>query len=127
MKLKNKILKSTLLFALSGFCVLLAPLALAEGIGAILDRSAGENFLSINNFITGALYLAGISLGGVGIFKIRDYMKDSDRTPLKLPLGLILTAVIAIALPSFLKTGVDTVFGQGQATLNSLEGSQLRR
>ena len=99
--------------------------AFAKGIGDVLDATSTANFEKINNFITAGMYLAGVGFGAAGIFKLRDYMKDDQgRASLKLPVGLLIAASLALAMPSYLKTGVDTTFGTG-AAMNTLQGSKL--
>jgi peptidoglycan/LPS O-acetylase OafA/YrhL len=113
--------------AIAAGLALTAGAALAASLGGIADTAANQNFLSLNNFITGGMYLAGVGLGAAGVFKLRDHIKEPDRTPLKMPLGFLVAASCALALPSYLRTGVDTTFGTGQATINDLRGSQLGR
>jgi hypothetical protein len=127
MKFQAKSSKLAVTLSVLGVGLLVGDAAMADSLGTILDRGASQNFLSANNFITGFMYLAGVGMGAAGVFKLRDYMKDSDRNSLKLPAGLLIAASLALALPSYLKTGVDTTFGQGNATLNTLQGSQLGR
>jgi hypothetical protein len=94
----------------------------AAPLGQVLSNAASNNFSQTSMFITAFMYVAGIAMGAAGIFKLRDYMKDSDRNSLKVPAGLLLAASLALALPSYLKTGVDTTFGGG-ATMNSISGT----
>ena len=119
--------KSTLIlaaFAATG--MLVGSPAFAAGIGDVLAATSTANFEKINNFITAGMYLAGVGFGAAGIFKLRDYMKDDQgRASLKLPVGLLIAASLALAMPSYLKTGVDTTFGTG-AAMNTLQGSTLR-
>lgn len=105
--------------------LLMADVANAASVGTLLQNAASANFTQTNTFVTGFMYVAGVIMGAAGVFKLRDHMKSPDHNPLKVPVGLLLAASLALALPSYLKTGVDTTFGQGNATMNTLNGSTL--
>ena len=118
---KNKMAYLFLALGVLGF----SDLALADSIGTIMNNVSSQNFLSINNFITAGCYLFGVGTGITAIVKFKAHAHDPDRNPLKTPIMLLIVAACAVALPSFIKTGVDTTFGQGAATLNSINGSQV--
>lgn len=127
MKLLAKPSKLAFMLTATAAGLLMGDAAMADTLGTVLTTSASNNFLATNNFITGFMYLAGIGMGAAGIFKLRDYMKDDQgRASLKVPAGLLIAASLALAMPSYLKTGVDTTFGTG-ASMNSLSGSSLGR
>jgi hypothetical protein len=123
MKLKQQYVKTGLM-ALALMAI--SSVASAAPLGQVLDQIAAGNFGATARFINGALYVAGFAFGGSAIYKLRKYIKDPDRESLALPAGLALCAVLCLALPSYLQTGVDTVFSSGQQ-LNSLGGSGMIR
>jgi hypothetical protein len=82
----------------------------------------------MNKFLTAGAYVAGIAFGIGSVLGFRAYVKDErgDKT-LKMPVGLLVVAALALALPSYLGTGLDTVFGGSGGNSQGVGGVQQIR
>lgn len=79
----------------------------------------------VNNLITGGAYLLGVAFGVKAALKLKEHNESEGRTKLSTPLTLGVVSACLLALPSFLKTGVETAMGSG-ATMGSLNGSRIQ-
>lgn len=99
---------------------MVATEALAQQYGG--GQSAGQIAANISRSVTdtGRLaetvaYVVAAFLGLGAVFKFKAYNDNPQQTPLKQPIGLLAAAALSAALPMVIDSGVQTMWGQGNA------------
>lgn len=69
--------------------------------------------------------LAGIFIGFSGVLMLKQYADEGNRIDIKQPLMRIVVAVMLVALPLTLGTGVGSIFGSGDTMKASGTSSGL--
>lgn len=99
----------------------LPALAGAATIGDVASN-VGGSFTAIADLFSGASYLAGAGLGIQSALKFKDHNTNPQQTKLSTPMTYALVAGALLALPSFIGTATDTMWGAGQGHATSLSG-----
>ena len=85
----------------------------STGVGLSgLTGNTTNQFEAITMILSGLAYVAGIGFGLKAALKLKQQSESNGQIPLSQPIMLGVVAAILIALPTFLTTGVDTVFGE---------------
>jgi len=66
------------------------------------------------NLMAAIAYVSGIVLGIKGVLKLKEHNESKGQVKLIIPIVLLLSAFLLLALPSALKSGIET-FGFDQA------------
>ena len=99
----------------------LPALAGAETIGDVSGHISG-NFAAIADLLSGAAYLAGAALGIQAALKFKEHNANAQQVKLSTPMTYALVAGALLALPSFIGTATDTMWGSGNGKATSLTG-----
>lgn len=89
--------------------LLVAEPAMAETAGEVADRLTGQ-FEGFAKLIFGAMFLVGIGLGGLAALKFKAHADNPQQNKLTTPIILALVAAMLIALPTFINTGLETLW-----------------
>ena len=107
----NKNLLKSVVFIGLGTLAVVSP-SFAEGVGLSgLTENTTSQFTAISTILSGLAYVAGIGFGLKAALKLKQQSESNGQIPLSQPIMLGVVAAILITLPTFLTTGVDTVFG----------------
>lgn len=112
------------LIAAAGLAVYAEP-SQAQTLGDIANAIVQGTLGGVNNLITGGAYLMGVAFGVKAALKLKEHNESEGRTKLSTPLTLGVVSALLLALPTFLKSGVETTLGSG-ATMGSLTGSKIQ-
>ena len=117
----RKISKTNLMLLAVSLSMLAAP-AFAATAG---DMAEGvfQQLSSFADLFMGAIFLAGLGIGGAAAFKFKAHSENAQQVPLKVPLTYAAVAAICIGLPAFLMMGTSTLFGEDGARGSMEEGS----
>jgi hypothetical protein len=86
------------------------------------------NFASIADLLGGGSYLAGAAMGIQSALKFKAHNENPQQVKLSQPMTYAAVAGALLALPTFLTTGSDTMFGQSGGETTRIDGSnQLGR
>jgi intracellular multiplication protein IcmD len=85
------------------------------------------NFGSIADLLGGGAYLAGAAFGIQAALKFKAHNENPQQVKLSQPLTYAVVAGALLALPTWLTTGSDTMFGVGGGTATSINGNSLGR
>lgn len=105
------------------FAMLATTLATAEALAAYSGgQSAGQiagnvsqSIANMGNLAETVAYVAAAFLGLGAVFKFKGYNDNPQQTPLKQPIGWLAAAALSAALPMVIDSGVQTMWGQGNA------------
>jgi len=123
MKLNKNILGaigigSLLLVASSG--------AMAQGLNDVTGTLMGQ-MPGITDVLSAVAYIAGIGFGIKAALKFKEHNETKgQQVPLSAPITLAAVAAMLIALPTFLTTGTEAVFGVGAEGTGIEAGGALR-
>lgn len=112
------------LIATAGLAMFSEP-SQAQTLGDIANAIVQGTLGGVNNLITGGAYLMGVAFGVKAALKLKEHNESEGRTKLSTPLTLGVVSALLLALPTFLKSGVETTLGSG-ATMGSLTGSKIQ-
>ena len=125
--MKKNLLKVVGYSVASAACLLVASEpALAQGLNTITGNVKGQ-FGGIVDVMSGLAYIGGIGFGIKSAMKLKEYNEQQGKVPLSTPIMLALVAAILIALPSFLTTGQESVFGAGAQGTSINGGGALKK
>lgn len=102
-----------------------AGVASAQGLNTV-TTTLSDQMSGIVNVISAVSYIVGIALGIKAALKMKEHNETKGQVPLSTPIVLAVVAAILLALPTFLKTGKEALFGSG-STGTDLQGSALQR
>ena len=115
----------------AGALAMVAVGALVGTEAALLGSTVGQmasnvssNFSAMADLLSGGSYLAGAGFGIKSAMAFKMHAEDARQHKLSTAMVLALVSGSLLALPTFLSTGSDTMFGQG-AQQNSLSGGVL--
>lgn len=83
-----------------------------QGLGQI-GRNVNQSFMGLSSAAEGFCYVAAIFFLIMGILKFRAHKEDPRSTPLGMPVGLWICAVLFAFAPMVLMTGGATIWGDG--------------
>ena len=125
--MKKNLLKVLGYSLASTACLLVATEpAMAQGLNTITSNVRGQ-FGGIVDVLSGLAYIGGIGFGIKSAMKLKEYNESQGKVPLSTPIMLALVAAILIALPSFLTTGQESVFGAGAQNTSINGGGALKK
>jgi hypothetical protein len=120
--MKNNTLKVMAVLGLAMF----AGGAFAQTGLNVVTTTMSNQMAGIVNVISAIAYIVGIALGIKAALKMKEHNETKGQVPLSTPIVLAVVAAVLLALPTFLKTGKEGVFGAG-STGTDLQGSTLQR
>ena len=114
----KKFLKTSNVAFIAMVLMMVASPAFAQNAGDVADNLFGqfENFADV---ITGAIFLAGLGIGGAAALKFKAHSENPGQVSLKIPMIYAIVAAICIGFVAFLQVGRNTIFGDGDG--NSLD------
>ncbi|MCB1784376.1 MAG: hypothetical protein KDI13_10335 [Alphaproteobacteria bacterium] len=92
----------------------LAPLG--DNVNSIFENVLDSTYL-IPGLVTGIGYLLGLLMGGLGILKVKAYVEDPDRNPLKESIIRFVAGGALFALPAIFTAMYTTIENGGMGTL----------
>lgn len=98
--------------------------AMAEDLKGVTGRITGQ-MPGIAEVLSAVAYIGGVGFGIKAALKLKEHNESKGQVPLSQPITLGIVAALLLALPSFLTTGKETVFGAG-ATGTTLDGSTIK-
>ena len=114
--------------ALTAVGVLLGDHATILGVDAAgISNTVRNNFGAIADLLGGGSYLAGAGFGIQSALKFKAHADDNRQNNIVKPIAYAGVAGALLALPTFLTTGSDTLFGQGSGDATSIDGNGLGR
>ncbi len=108
---------ATVLVAFSG-------VASAQGINSVTTTLLGQ-MPGITDVLSAIAYIAGVGFGIKAALKLKEYNESKGQVPLSAPITLAVVAALLLALPTFLATSKEAVFGTGTQGTN-VNGGTLR-
>jgi len=98
--------------------------AMAQGINTVTNNVMGQ-MPGITDVLSAVAYIAGIGFGIKAALKLREHNETKGQVPISTPITLGVVAALLLALPTFLSTGKEAVFGTGSTGTN-VQGGTLR-
>lgn len=92
------------------------------GGGATLGDVAGNVRDTMNNvaqLITAVSYVAGVGFGVMGMLKLKAHKDQPAQVPLSQPMVLLVIAAGLVFLPSLIKSGGATIWGESAENANT--------
>lgn len=123
--MKKSLMHAAILGLTASAAMLVSGPAAAATLGDLANGIVNNTLSGANNLITGGAYLLGVAFGVKAALKLKEHNESEGRTKLSTPLTLGVVSAMLLALPSFLKTGVETTMGSG-ASMNSLQGTRIQ-
>lgn len=109
---KKYALPALQLIGAAGLCML-PEFASAMNVGAVAQNVSG-NFTALADLISGGAYLGGAGLGIQAALKFKAHNENPQQVKLSQPMVYALVAASLLALPSFIGTASDTMWGGSQ-------------
>lgn len=109
--------------AVMGMIGLSSAPSYAQGLNTVTTNLSGQ-MTGVVNVISAISYILGVALGVKAALKMKESNETKGQVPISNAIVLALVAGVLLALPTFLKTGKETIFGGG-ATSTDLSGSSL--
>lgn len=113
--MKMTALKAALPAAVLGALALGTDSAMAASIGQVAGNIKTSLSGVLELLFTGA-YVGGAICGLLAAVKLKAHNDNPQQTPMKTPVILFIVCAILVALPSFLQTSTETVWGSGGGT-----------
>ena len=89
----------------------------AESIGEALENS-GDNLVSGLELLSIISYVIGITIGMMGVIKLKEYLDAGGKMSLKDPLSRIIMGAFLIALPTIIGIILASTIGNDGGELN---------
>ena len=99
----------------------LPAVAGAVTIGEV-SSNVSNNFSALADLLSGGAYLAGAALGIQAALKFKEHNADPRQVKLSQPMTYALVAGALLALPSFIGTATDTMWGSGGGRATQIQG-----
>lgn len=124
--MKKVLLKTLgLIGATAAVLFMASDVALAQDMSSVLQRVKGQ-MPDVAEILSAFSYIIGIGFGIKAALKFKEYNESKGRDAhLSQPITLIVVAAILLALPTFLTTGRNTIFGNG-TTNTTIDGAAMR-
>lgn len=107
----------------TGIALISMEPVMAQGLNNVTGTLVSQ-FPGVAQVMSGVSYLMGIGLGIKAGLKFKEHHDSQGQTKLSAPLTYATVAAIFLALPSFLSTGKQTIFGAG-AQGTTINGSNI--
>jgi Na+-transporting NADH:ubiquinone oxidoreductase subunit NqrE len=95
-------------------------------LGDVSDN-VSDQMADVASFITVLAFVIGVGLTIIGLMKFKEHSRNTNDPSNRI--GVAVTFIVAgammIALPTLLKSGVETIFGEGAALTNANDGFTL--
>jgi hypothetical protein len=109
----KKIMKQIgLVASLAGLSLLMIEPAQAQGLNTITTNLLSQ-FPGVAKVMAGAAYVMGVGFGIKAALKFKESNESKGQVPMSQAIVLAAVSACLLALPSFLSTGKDSVFGTG--------------
>lgn len=79
----------------------------------------------VADLLSAVSYIGGVGFGIKAALKLKEHNETKGQTPLSQPITMGIVAALLIALPTFLKTATETLFG-GSSQKTTADGGQMR-
>ena len=114
---------------LLGLGVALTALAVDPAMAQTgLNKVTGElktQMGGVADLLSAVSYIGGVGFGIKAALKLKEQNESKGQTPLSQPITMGIVAALLIALPTFLKTATETLFG-GSSQKTTADGGQMR-
>ena len=114
---------------LLGLGVALTALAVDPAMAQTgLNKVTGElknQMGGVADLLSAVSYIGGVGFGIKAALKLKEHNESKGQTPLSQPITMGIVAALLIALPTFLKTATETLFG-GSSQKTTADGGQMR-
>ena len=98
----------------------MAQTGLNKVTGELKDQMGG-----VADLLSAVSYIGGVGFGIKAALKLKEHNESKGQTPLSQPITMGIVAALLIALPTFLKTATETLFG-GSSQKTTADGGQMR-
>ncbi len=121
---KNLVKYLSVAVGAAGLSLLAVDPAMAQGLnnvtGVVKSQMPG-----VAEVLSAIAYVAGVGFGIKAILKLKEHNESKGQVPLSQPITLGIVAGLLLALPSFLQTAKQGIFGSGSKG-TTLEGGNIR-
>ncbi len=119
---KRKFIASTASFIALG--LLMTEPALAQGLNTITGTVKSQ-IPGVAEVLSAIAYVAGVGFGIKAVLKLKEHNESKGQVPLSQPITMAIVAGLLLALPTFLQTAKQGVFGTGSKG-TTLDGGNIR-
>lgn len=99
---------------------------LAADVGTI-SNTVRQNFGGIVDLISGGSYIIGLASGIQAALKFKAHNENPQQVKLSQPVVYLAVCGALLALPTFITTGSETLFGNGSGNTTRIDGNGLGR
>jgi hypothetical protein len=107
--------RAMLSVAALGGLALTTDVAFAASIGTVANN-VKDSLTGVLQLMFAGAYVGGAICGLLAAVKLKAHNDNPQQTPMKTPVVLFIVCAILVALPSFLETSQETVWGSGGGT-----------
>lgn len=108
-----------------GIALVAVEPAMAQGLNNITGTVKSQ-MPGVAEVLSAVAYVVGIGFGIKAALKLKEHNESKGQIPLSQPITLGIVAAILLALPSFLSTAKEGVFGTGN-TGTTIDGANIRQ
>mgnify|MGYP001485722228 CR=1 FL=1 len=108
----------------AGLTLLSVEPAMAQGLNNVTNVVKSQ-MPGVAEVLSAVAYVAGVGFGIKAILKLKEHNESKGQVPLSQPITLGIVAGLLLALPTFLQTAKQGVFGAGSKG-TTLEGGNIR-
>ncbi len=100
------------------------PAMAQTGLNKVTTELRGQ-MGGVADLLSAVSYIGGVGFGIKAALKLKEHNENKGQTPLSTPITMGIVAALLIALPTFLKTATETLFG-GSSQKTTADGGQMR-
>ena len=100
------------------------PAMAQTGLNKVTTELRGQ-MGGVADLLSAVSYIGGVGFGIKAALKLKEHNESKGQTPLSQPITMGVVAALLIALPTFLKTATETLFG-GSSQKTTADGGQMR-
>lgn len=100
------------------------PAMAQTGLNKVTTELRGQ-MGGVADLLSAVSYIGGVGFGIKAALKLKEHNESKGQTPLSQPITMGIVAALLIALPTFLKTATETLFG-GSSQKTTADGGQMR-
>ncbi len=100
------------------------PAMAQTGLNKVTGELKGQ-MGGVADLLSAVSYIGGVGFGIKAALKLKEHNESKGQTPLSQPITMGIVAALLIALPTFLKTATETLFG-GSSQKTTADGGQMR-
>jgi hypothetical protein len=86
------------------------PIAIHPTSIDVMVKNTQNNLSAMSDIISSVSYLIGVMFGIKASLAFKEHAEDPDRIPLSKPIVYMMLAAMLVALPEFLRVGVNTIY-----------------